>query len=407
MTKALIALALASCASLAIAQPADDRSIDAAVARIVADVRNSDSGSVRGAVTTLEARMKALGVPGVSVAVIRNGRIAWARAWGVQAAGGELPIDTATLFQAASISKPVAAAGVLRLVDAGRIALDDDLARRLTRWHWPASRYDSTEPPITLRTLMTHTSGLTVGGFPGYPVDGRPLPSVEQVLNGTNGVNTPGIVRDTTITRMPFYSGGGYTVMQLVAEEMGRASFASLLDSLVLRPLGMAHSAFAQPLDSARAMNAAIAHGFTGRPYPTRWHMYPELAAAGLWTTPSDLARFLIGVRAAARGERRDWLSQRMARAMMSPDVPPYGLGLSAVPVADDVVARHGGANAGFRCLAWIYRDAGHGIVVMTNGDRGTTVTDELMGAIAREYGWADLPRGAPMGRSPQRPRSR
>jgi CubicO group peptidase (beta-lactamase class C family) len=206
---------------------------------------------------------------------------------------------------------------------------------------------------------------------------------------------------------MPFYSGGGYTVLQLLAEEASGVPFAPLLDSLVLRPLGMRHSAFAQPLDSMRARNAARAHRGDGAPYPTRWHMYPELAAAGLWTTPSDLARFLLGVRGAARGDRSGWLSTAMARAMLTPDAPPYALGLSATPVDTDVFAQHGGSNAGFRCFAFIYATAGYGMVVMTNGDRGGVLMNELMAAVAREYGWSPSPRSAPMGRSPQAPRAR
>jgi CubicO group peptidase (beta-lactamase class C family) len=329
-------------------------------------------------------------VPGVSIAVIAEGRIEWARAYGVAEAGGTHAVDTTTLFQAASISKVVTTTAALRLVEQHRLDLDRDVNERLTGWKVPASPY-TREQKVTLRRIFTHTGGLTVGGFAGYE-PGQPLPTLIQVLDGAPPANSPPIRTDTVPGSIQRYSGGGFVVAQLaIAEAYGRP-FDQALEALVLRPAGMVHSTFAQPLPAALEARAASGHGADGSVIPGRWRVHPEQAPAGLWSTPSDLARLAIALQRAAAGENASLLSPELAREMLSPQVGPSGLGFVVLGDGDQRIFRHSGSNAGFRARMVAFVHGGRGAVVMTNGDGGSDLIDEIFESIARVYHWPTPP---------------
>ncbi|HUK89666.1 MAG TPA: serine hydrolase domain-containing protein, partial [Blastocatellia bacterium] len=241
-------------------------------------------------------RMRYYRIPGVSVAVINNGRIEWARGFGVRDAGSGEPVTAETLFQAGSISKPVAAAGVLHLVEEGRLSLDDNVNDKLKSWRLPENEFTE-KRKVTLREILSHTGGLTVHGFPGYATD-APLPTLTQVLDGTKPANTAPIRVDVEPGTIYRYSGGGYTVMQqLLIDVMGKP-FPEILDQTVIERAGMMHSTYQQPLPNNLQGKTATAH-IHGEPIKGRWHVYPEMAAAGLWTTPSDLALFAMEIQRA------------------------------------------------------------------------------------------------------------
>lgn len=336
-------------------------------------------------IASLEERMSLLHVPGVSVGVLEGGEVIWAKAWGTRDVGTGDPATPSTLFQAASISKPVAGMAVLRLVEEGRLDLDRDVNDYLTTWKVPAHPWSGSRP-VTLRGILTHTAGLTQHGFPGYERD-APLPTVPQILDGKEPANTGPVRVDTLPGSLWRYSGGGYTVLQQLVEDVTGRAFEEVVRELVLEPAQMRHSTYEQPLPRQRWAEAAHAHDEQGARYPGDWHVYPEKAAAGLWTTPTDLLRLAREVQRARTGASARILSRDATLEMLTPGMNGWGLGFGS---AEGPNARfgHGGSNAGFRALLTAWVDQGRGIAVMTNGDRGATIAQEILYAVAREYGW-------------------
>jgi CubicO group peptidase (beta-lactamase class C family) len=263
----------------------------------------------------------------------------------------------------------------LNMAERGQFALDNDINSYTTRWKLPNSELTGT--PATLRQLLSHTAGTTVSGFPGYEA-GKPVPTLVQLLNGAAPSNTRGVHISARPGSTWRYSGGGYEVVQYVMQERSKADFAPLMDDIVLKPLGMRDSTFAQPLP----------HDAKGKPIAGGPHVYPEQAAAGLWTTPSDMARFAIEVRQSAAGQSNKVLSQSMTQLMLSPVLSNFGLGLRIDGDGQAQTFSHGGSNEGYRNLMVAYSERGDGIVVMTNGDRGDELAGEVMRAVAAEYNW-------------------
>ena len=359
-----------------------------------ARIRSVEEGLIPGDVpdgtppgaASLRDRMSHYRVPGVSVAVIEGGRIDWARGYGVEEAGGSQQVDTATLFQAASISKVVTTIAALRLVDAGRLSLDGDVNANLTRWRVPENSHTQ-EQKVTLRQILTHTGGLTVSGFAGYE-RGQPVPTLLQVLTGSPPANSPAVQVDVIPGSTQRYSGGGFTVLQLLVSEATGLPFEAALDELVLRPADMIHSTFEQPLPPSLEAQAAAGHSEHGSPVEGGWRIHPEKAAAGLWSTPSDLARLVIAIHRAAADQEGGLLSGKMAREMVSPQVGPSGLGFVVLGDGEHRIFRHSGSNVGFRARMVAYVQGGRGAVVMTNGDSGFELIEEILASIARTYDW-------------------
>jgi CubicO group peptidase (beta-lactamase class C family) len=371
-----------------VAQPATDSLAPAArVARVEADLRSPVQ--VRGRPIgrkTVAERMRELNVPAVSIAVVEGGRVAWARAYGLADVASGRRATTTTLFQAASISKPVASTGALQLVADGKLALDGEVNGALRTWRIPSSEASGGRP-VTLRHLLTHTGGLTVHGFPGYAADSL-VPTTVQVLDGARPANTAAVRIDTTPGARWRYSGGGMTVMQLLMSDVTGKPFDVLMHERVLEPAGMARSTYAQPLPEHLAAEAATGYRRGGVAVPGRYHTYPEQAAAGLWTTPSDLGRWVLAIQRAHAGSADALLPRPLAEAMLTPGLGNWGLG---VAIEDTGAARrfsHGGANEGFRATVVGYVTGGRGVAVMTNSDMGSAIASELVAAVAREYGW-------------------
>ncbi|MDJ0921658.1 MAG: serine hydrolase domain-containing protein [Henriciella sp.] len=345
---------------------------------------------------TLADRMALYTTPAVSIAVIENGEIAWAKTYGVADTETNAAANTDTVFQAASVSKPVAGAATMTLVDQGQLQLDAPVNDKLTAWSVPDNEF-TVEQSVTLRHLMTHSAGLSVSGFPGY-TDGADIPTAVQILNGEAPANTPAVevVRDPGMES--HYSGGGLTVMQQLASDVSGKRFADLATENLFDPVGMTRSTFVQPLSGDWTENAARAHfGVAAQPMPGLGNIYPELAAAGLWTTPTDLARFLLNVTEAAKGEEGRMLSVSSAREMLTPQIDGWGLTFRVDDEADGISIGHSGANYGFRSQMFAYTDGRGGAVIMTNSDKGDRLISEILAAISSVYGWAY---GAPETRS-------
>ena len=337
-----------------------------------------------------------LGVPGVSVAVIRDFEIHWAKGYGIADVETGAAVTPDTLFQAASISKPVAAMAALKAVELDAFGLDADINTILESWKLPMGEWAS-GPAVTPRMLLSHSSGLGDGfGFPGYHPDDD-LPTVIQILDGQEPSNV-GVVR---MERAPMsaykYSGGGVTIMQLALEEALDEPFADALDRLVLEPLGMTNSAYEQPLGPERDRHAARAHDGSGEAQDAKWHVYPELQAAGLWTTPTDLARLAIEVQRTLRGESQRVLSTVTMREMVRPvGVGNFAVGFRVSKLGEGWYFGHTGSNWGFRCELIAHVAKGYGVAIMTNGDNGGPMVRELRERIARAYGWDTLDKPVP-----------
>lgn len=339
---------------------------------------------------TLAARMAHYHVPAVSIAVIDSGRIVWTRAIGIREVGSPDSIDAETVFQAGSISKPTFAVAAMRLVQDGRLDLDRDVNQDLTSWKVPDNRFTA-GAKVTLRRLLSHTAGLTVHGFPGYAAGG-PVPTVIQILDGQAPANTGAVRVDTTPGAISRYSGGGTTVAMLLATDVTGQSFPELMKTLVLDPAGMSRSTYEQPLPARFVPNAATGHDNDGTPVPGKYHTYPEMSAAGLWTTPTDLATLAIRLQETLAGRWSKILTRETFARMLEVQPPErdsgFGIGYEIHGAGPDLEFRHGGADVGFRAQFVAFAARGQGAVIMTNGDNGSELADEVLAAIAAEYGW-------------------
>ncbi|WP_425153534.1 serine hydrolase domain-containing protein [Candidatus Palauibacter sp.] len=332
---------------------------------------------------SLAERMAELEVPGVSIAVLVDGEIAWAEGYGLADVESGRPVTPNTLFQAASISKPVAALAALRLVESGRVGLDGDVNAYLTSWQVPENGFTE-EAPVTLRGILTHRAGLTVWGFPGYGLD-EALPDGPGVLDG--GGNTDPVRAYKAPGESWRYSGGGYTVMQQLVADVHGKPFAAVMREEVLDPIGMVRSTYEQPIPAERRDDIATGYRPNGERVPGGWHTYPEQAAAGLWTTPSELALYALEMQHARKGESARVLGEALARAMLTPDADDWGLGPAISE--DGERFQHGGSNQGFRSTFAAYIDGDDGVFVMTNSDSGSQLASEIATTVAHAYGWS------------------
>jgi CubicO group peptidase (beta-lactamase class C family) len=321
----------------------------------------------------------------VSIALIDEGQIAFARAFG----NGATPD---TLYQAASLSKFVTAVGAMRLVEQGKLTLDGDVNDKLTFWHVPANQFDATHK-VTLRGLLSMTGGFGVPGFLGYE-SGAPLPSLKQILDGTPPANSPPV----TVTAVPgstfLYSGGGYEIAEALMQDAAGVPFAELMQALVLGPAGMTRSFFVQPLPASRESEAASGHDSDGRELPGRFHVFPEHAAAGLWSTPTDIARLLLRLAECWQGFSATFLRYDTVAEMFTPqNGGPYGLGAAISGQGADLVLMKRGQNIGYQGYLILFPSSGQGLVVMTGSDNGSQLAEALIARAAAAYHWPNLPK--------------
>lgn len=337
--------------------------------------------------STFTAVLTEQGIPALSVAVVRGGRLVAVRAWGSRLADGSEPATPVTRFMAGSVSKPVTATAALRLVADGVLDLDEDVNARLTRWQVPP--IGDWQPRITLRQLLSHTAGTTVHGFPGYPRS-EPAPDAAGVLRGEG--NTPAVVVDSLPGMRWRYSGGGTTLAQLLLEDVTGQPFARLLNELVLQPAGMQTATFEQP--PPEELHAQLAEGTdaSGAPVPGGWHVYPEQAAAGLWCTPTDLAHWILAVQRSADGAPGSLLPQDIAALMLREQAPGWGLGPQVSRAGEHPRFSHGGADEGFLTALQAGQSDGSGIVIMASSTAAGPLMQAVLTALVEAEAWPDFP---------------
>lgn len=331
----------------------------------------------------IQERMDYYKVPGVSIAVVKDGELKWAKGYGFANTDTGTKVDANTLFQAGSISKPVAALSALKLYQDGLLELDADANNYLKDWKIPETKFTETEK-VTLEKLLTHTAGTTVHGFPGYQQTDN-FPEIIDVLSGKG--NTAEVTVDTIPGSIWRYSGGGYTVMEKVVEDVSGLPLEDYMEKHILQPMGMTNSTYEQPIGD-NYKNISAAYYGNGNIIKGLWNNYPEQAAAGLWTTPSDLAKYCIEIQDIVKGKKDGVLSQATVKKMLTKHKNDWGLGPSLQFEGDSLVFGHGGKNAGFTNNMKAYANLRHAVIVMTNADNGGKLIREIQNAIYDYYKW-------------------
>ena len=333
---------------------------------------------------SLDEALKLLNIPSASLALIDEGRIAFASAYGKDATPD-------TVYQAASLSKFVAAIGAMRLVEDGTLNLDQDVNDKLTSWRVPGNAFVATHK-VTLRGLLSMTGGIGVPGFLGYEA-GAPLPTLGQILDGAPPANSPPVTVIAVPSSAYHYSGGGYEIAEALMQDATGKPFPQFMQDLVLGPMGMAASSFDQPPGAAFVANAASGHFGDGTELPGRWHVFPEHAAAGLWSTPTDLAKLLVELADVWQGLSSIFLRRQTLEEMLTPqNGGPYGLGAAIAGEGASLVLMKRGQNVGYQGYLILYPASGQGMVVMTNSDNGSKLAEALIKRAASAYGWPELP---------------
>lgn len=332
---------------------------------------------------TLKERMAFYSMNAISIAVIKDYKVEWSKAYGYADVAENRPATTQTLFQAASISKSINSIGLLKLVEQGKLNLDDDINNYLKTWKFP---YDSLSKgkKISIANLLSHKAGLTVHGFGGYE-KGKDLPALIQILNGQEPANSPA-VRSAFEPDLTFqYSGGGTTITQLILENTTGEKYEDYMWKNVLTPLAMNESSYNQPPSQDKEKLLATAYN-NGKEVKGKYHIYPEKAAAGLWTNPNDLAKYIIETQLSLIGKSNKILSREMSVKRIENN---YGVFLN--DFKGTKYFSHSGGNEGFVCYYIGSVEDGNGLVVMTNGNNFKLI-DEILLRIASLNHWKNYP---------------
>jgi CubicO group peptidase (beta-lactamase class C family) len=333
-------------------------------------------------------RMQYYGVPGISIALINDGVLAWARGYGVRDTATATPITLNTRFPVASITKPIVGLAVLRLVQQGVLDLDADVNDYLASWTVPNSSHTQ-QSKVTLRGLLSHSAGTTTFGFWGYRPE-YPLPTLLSVLDGRPPANSVPVRVATLPGSQWRYSSGGYCIIQQLLVDVLHQPFPALMADLIFAPLAMHASTFAPTPPPDQWPISAHGHDATGAPIAERWRAHPELAAMGLWSTPGDITKLVIAVQCSYTGSANAFLAPELTRTMLTPQISKWGLGPAIDGTGATARFAHGGAVLGFRSYMVAYCERGQGAVITANGERGDHLSVELLHSIARAYHWPD-----------------
>ncbi|HEY5535310.1 MAG TPA: serine hydrolase domain-containing protein [Ignavibacteria bacterium] len=371
--------------------PQYSQEIESKIKRITENLKVGDQFGNTYKNATLEERLANYKIPGISIAVIDNGEIKWARGFGYKDVSTKEPVTQNTLFQAASISKVLTAIAFMKLKEKNEIDLDIDVNSYLKSWKIPSN--NGWLPKVTLRQLLSHTAGMTVSGFGGYSIHDS-IPTTVQILNGEYPANSLPVKVNIFPGTRARYSGGGFIVAQLILEDLFNLPFFSVMDSLVLFPLHLKTSTFEQPKSESKHQLNATGYVLDYQPINGGFDIHPEMAAAGLWTNPLDLAKILVEIQKGIQG-KSDFISSKSANEMLTQqntDATGIGLGFWFYQNArgDSLLFTHAGGNDGFQSLFFGYKNLGKGVVVMINSSNDYELMYEVIRSIALEYNWPD-----------------
>jgi CubicO group peptidase (beta-lactamase class C family) len=349
-------------------------------------------------ITNIKRRMKYYGVPGASIVVIKNREVLWSQSFGVKDFNTQKRVDSHTLFQAASISKTLTAAIALKFAQEKRLDINEEANSYLINWKIPRHKY-SKYSPILVKQIINHTSGLSVHGFAGYKVE-EPIPSLIEVLNGSSwGENlfylkkansAPVKVVDKPGNTFK-YSGGGYSVLQQLLIDNEQSDFVTIMKENIFKPLNMTHSTYQQPIEGRLSLLTATGHPAKNEPLFGKYHIYPEQAAAGLWTTSEDLAKFLIDIQSSLLNGEGQVLSKKTAEKMVSPTVSlDIGFGFFLKGLKDKGYFYHDGRNEGFSSTLLGHKLNGYGVIILTNANQ-QSVNREIVLSLIQKYNWEKI----------------
>ncbi len=368
------------------------QAVDPAVADKISQVENNMLKSIRiegDAPYSIQQDMQDNHVYGVSIAVIHNYKIEWAKGYGYADDSLKIPVTVQTLFQAASLSKSLNAVGVLKLVQDKKLDLYADINNYLTSWKFP---YDSLSKgkKISTANLLSHTAGLNLHGFEGYSST-HAIPTVVEILNGTKPANSPAIKSAYAPGLKSEYSGGGIVISQMIVMDITHEPYDKYMYANVLKPLGMTSSTYTQPPVNVKPALLATGYRPNGKEIPGKFHIYPEQAAAGLWTNPTDLAKYIIETQLAYEGKSSKVLNQQMTKLRLTPYIDSQAaLGTFVTDMDSTKYFSHSGANEGFRCIYYGSFEGGNGVVVMVNSDNGN-INNDIVNSVAKVYGFKGL----------------
>jgi CubicO group peptidase (beta-lactamase class C family) len=404
-----LVLVAAFCAPMAVLGNGDERGdvaarIDIVMTRLVPI--SEDQQPQRDQTAALSERMEFYRVPGIGIAVIDSYKLVWAGGYGTIRAGGDVPVDAGILFHAGSVAKPVSTAAILRLVEEGKLNLDANVNDALVSWKIPENEFTQQEK-VTLRCLLSHSGGIEDGftnrsssdALPNCftPEGTPPSVTIAELLDSKPGIDVDGPTLVTAVPGSQYrYANADYAIVELLVRDVTGVPFSSFMRITVLDPLGMNSSTYDQPLPASLRSRAAIEHDIEGKSFAGDRLHAPFLAAGGLWTTPSDLARFAIEIMNAYRGASERLLSHEMAQEMLSPQIPIVGnpladamaLGFERSGSDANLAILHTGGTWGSTAVLWAHPGTGQGAIIMTNSATGSLLRFEILLAIAIEYGW-------------------
>lgn len=333
---------------------------------------------------TIVDQMQAYNVPGLSIAVIKDGKVRWAKGYGIKDADKGNPVDENTLFQAASISKPITALAILKLAQDQMLDLDANVNLYLKDWQLEENEFTTTAK-VTLRRIITHTAGLNGHGFDGYR-QAEEIPTTIQILNGE--ASSRRLAVENTPGEAWRYSGLGYVILQKVVEDVTGIPFVDFMRTEVLAPLGMHQSTYAHQIHTDWDLNISSAHDLEGAVIEGRWHNYPEMGPGGLWTTPSDFAQYCISIQNILSGKSSSFLTQETVESIFTKTHHDWGLGVLIEGEDETLRFTHDGHNMGYITEFFAFANKGEGIIILTNGAYGRSLIQEILRSASNYYDW-------------------
>jgi CubicO group peptidase (beta-lactamase class C family) len=384
MRKINFLLVLLQCLSAATAQQPYSKAVNEQIGR----VETSLSGGIiiDGKTYTLSERMKHYNVSGLSVAVIDNYKIVWAKGYGYADKKEKRKVTANTLFEPGSISKSLNAVGILQLAQQGKLDLYQDINQYLVNWKFP---YDTVShgKKITTAQLLSHTAGLGVHGFPGYQRDSA-IAAVTDILDGRAPSNTEAVRSVTEPGKESRYSGGGILITQQMLTDLTKQRYEQYIYEHVLRPLGMTNSSYNQPPAVSQRKNLATGYKSNGNEVPGKYFVYPEKAAAGLWTTPTDICKYILEMQQAYQGKSSKVLNQEMVKLHVTPYKNDVAMGTFIQNRNGEKYFDHTASNEGFSGLFIGGLTNGKGAAIFVNSDNAS-ILFELVNTIALVYNWS------------------
>jgi CubicO group peptidase (beta-lactamase class C family) len=383
MKKSLLAILLVHLLSTASAQQQYSKTVLEQIARVESNL--SQGMVVDGKPFTLAERMTHYNAAGVSIAVIDNYEIVWAKGYGYADKKEKRKVTVNTLFEPGSISKSLNAVGILGLAGQGKLDLYQDINQYLVNWKFP---YDTVShgKKITTAQLLSHTAGLSVHGFPGYHRDSA-IATVVDILDGRPPSNTEAVRSFAEPGQQVRYSGGGILITQQMLTDLTQQRYEQYMYEHVFRPLGMSNSFFDQPPSADQRKNLATGYKSNGDEVPGKYFIYPEKSAAGLWTTPTDICKYMLEMQQAYQGRSSKVLNQEMAKLHLTPYKNDVAMGTYIQNRNGEKYFDHTASNEGFTGLFIAGLTNGKGAAVFINSDDGNLMF-ELINSIALVYNW-------------------